>query len=369
MMPGEDGFQLAERIRRETNLAHATVILLSSTERQHDPARCRALGVSAYLTKPVTQSELLGAILTAVDPSTQHASLERLGRDRLPEAGLSCESRPLRVLLVEDNATNQELAITLIEQDGHTVETACNGQQALAVLAKQSFDVILMDIQMPEMDGFETTARIREQERGSNRHIPIVAMTAHAMKGDRERCLKAGMDGYVSKPVRRGELYQALSSFAPWDRRAHGYDRDSRSGDDRKTREVPTAAAETHREGFAADVLNRTALLARVGGREDRLRRIVQVFLDESSQIMAELQQAIAGGEADRMRSLAHSLKGAVGLFGAQCVVEPAQALESLGDAHELAGAPEKYRQLEHEMHRLKSAVAGLLPGPGSVVA
>ena len=219
MMPGVDGFELAERIRRQPDLAGAAVILLSSADRLHDDARCRQAGVAAYLTKPVKQSELLDAILTAMDPATRDARAAMLGLDCRNRPSVSCTSRPLSVLLAEDNATNQLLAVTLLEKAGHTVQTAHNGKEALAALASRPFDVVLMDVQMPEMDGFETTAQIREHERATGEHIPIVAMTAHAMKGDRDRCLKAGMDAYVSKPVQSGELYQALAHVAPSDKR------------------------------------------------------------------------------------------------------------------------------------------------------
>jgi two-component system, sensor histidine kinase and response regulator len=267
---------------------------------------------------------------------------------------------------VEDNATNRLLAVSLLEKQGHAVETALNGKEALAALARRSFDVVLMDVQMPEMDGFEATARIREQEQGTGQHIPIVAMTAHAMKGDRERCLEAGMDGYVSKPVHARELYQALASFAPTETRAGRDALAPRPADGASASGATGARTEPAPAGLPTKVLDKAALLARVGGREDRLRTIIQVFLNESSGLMAELHEAIASREAPRLKRPAHSLKGAVGLFGVPSIVEVAETLESLGQAGEMTGAMEAYSRLEEEIQILKSSLADLLsPSPG----
>jgi PAS domain S-box-containing protein len=367
MMPGMDGFELVERIRGEPDLAQPAVILLSSADRQHDAGRCRRVRVAAHLTKPVKHSELLDAILMALNPSTNDEKAEIIGRDQSQRASASCRSRPLCVLLVEDNATNRLLAVSLLEKEGHTVEMAQNGKEAMAALAKRPFDVVLMDIQMPEMHGFEATARIREHEQGTGEHIPIVAMTAHAMKGDRERCLEAGMDGYVSKPVRAGELCQALATFAPSDTPARRNTPASLLAEGIATRDAPGAGTELPPAGLPDGMPDKAALLARVGGREDRLRTIVQVFLDESSCLMAELHEAIARGEASGLTRPAHSLKGAVGIFGVPGVVEGAQTLETLGQAGELTGAKEAYTHLEREMRTLKSVLTVISsPSQGS---
>jgi CheY-like chemotaxis protein/HPt (histidine-containing phosphotransfer) domain-containing protein len=366
MMPEVDGFELVERIREQPELAQPAVILLSSCDRQHDAGRCRQLGVAGYLTKPFKHSELLDAILVALNPSMKHEKkdgyAEMVGRDRRQRASAPCRSRPLCVLLVEDNATNQLLAVTLLEKEGHTVETASNGKEALAALAKRPFDVVLMDVQMPEMDGFEATARIREHEQGTGKHIRIVAMTAHAMKGDRERCLEAGMDGYVSKPVQARELYQALATFAPSDTLDGRNTPASRPADEINIGDAFDTGAEPAPAGLVDGMPDKAALLARLGGREDRLQTIIQVFLNESSGLMAELREAIARGEASGLTRPAHSLKGAVGFFGIPGVVEGAQTLETLGRAGELTGATEAYGHLEEDIRNLKSALTVLLP-------
>jgi CheY-like chemotaxis protein len=205
-MPETDGFTLVERIGHHGSAPRATVIMLTSAGQRGDAARVRQLGVAAYLTKPVTESELFDSILTALGTKA-----ERPGpRDLITRHSLREGQRKLRILLAEDNAVNQMLAARLIEKRGHMASVVSSGREALAALEKDSFDVILMDVQMPEMDGFEATAEIRKKENVIGRHTPIIAMTAYAMKGDRERCLTAGMDGYVSKPVQPEELFLAI---------------------------------------------------------------------------------------------------------------------------------------------------------------
>jgi CheY-like chemotaxis protein len=369
MMPGMDGFQFAERITRQPDLAGTPVILLSSADRQPDSLRCRQAGVSAYLSKPVKQSELLDAIVTALNPSREDPGPAVPGRDRRQPPSASCRSRPLHVLLVEDNATNQVLALTLLEKAGHTVETAASGKEALAALAARSFDLVLMDIQMPDMDGFEATARIREREQATGNHIPIVAMTAHAMKGDRERCLQAGMDAYVSKPIQASVLYDTLASVVPSDSPALREERAlaQQSLEGARSTNAVELGADSAPRTLPPDVLDKAALLARVGGRADRLRRIVGVFLEESTGLMAKLNDAIATGQASGLKRPAHSLKGAVGIFGVQTVFDAAAAVEALGEAGELAGASDACLRLEREMESLRSALAALVSSPEEV--
>jgi signal transduction histidine kinase/CheY-like chemotaxis protein len=204
-MPGMDGPKLAERLRRTPVLSGIPVVMLQADGLRADALRCGELGAAACLPKPVRRSELLAALLElSTTPAHVPAAPE-------PPPPLFAESvRPLRILLAEDNRVNQTLAVRVLQKRGHHVTLANNGQEALALLEEQTFDLILMDIQMPVLDGITATTLIREQERGTGRHVPIVAMTAHAMKGDRERCLGAGMDGYVSKPITAASLDAAL---------------------------------------------------------------------------------------------------------------------------------------------------------------
>ena len=209
-MPEMDGFRLVEQLRQSPELAgKAKIILLLSTGQQGESARCRELGVDAYLTKPVSQAELFEALSHVLGPSpSKPDSPERIRRQAVPKA------TRLRVLLAEDNAVNQKIACRFLEKEGHHVTLASHGRQALAAIERENFDVVLMDVQMPEMDGFEATAAIRAQERDSGKHLPIIAMTAHAMAGDRERCLASGMDNYIAKPISAGALVELLEEFS-----------------------------------------------------------------------------------------------------------------------------------------------------------
>jgi two-component system sensor histidine kinase/response regulator len=204
-MPEMDGFTLAENIQNDPELAGATIMMLTSAGHLGDAERCRKLGIAGYLVKPVRQSELLDAICHLLGGEKEKESVALVTRRSLNDAKKSA-----RILLAEDNAVNRTLAIRLLEKRGYMVTVAANGREALAALEKEDFDTILMDIQMPEMDGFEATVKIREKEKSTGKHVPIIAMTAHALKGDEERCIEAGMDGYVSKPIRTSELYAAL---------------------------------------------------------------------------------------------------------------------------------------------------------------
>jgi PAS domain S-box-containing protein len=211
-MPEMDGFALAGHIKKSPHGASATVLMLSSAGLRGDAERCRELGIAAYLTKPFKQSELLEAILAALGTIPQpDAKPKLITRHSLREKG----AQGLRILVAEDNAVNQVLVVRLLEKRGHKVQVAANGKQALACLQHGEFDVVLMDVQMPEMGGLEATAAIRENEKHTGAHIPIIAMTANAMNGDDEECLRHGMDAYVSKPLNLNALFEAIGKLCP----------------------------------------------------------------------------------------------------------------------------------------------------------
>jgi signal transduction histidine kinase/DNA-binding response OmpR family regulator len=205
-MPVMDGFTLIERIRNIPDLSPMAIMMLTSASQQGDADRCRSLGLDSYLLKPIRRAELLSAILTMVGQK-QMASQRTLAAKHPPTRQFSA----LRILLAEDNRVNQAVATRTLQKMGHSVFVANNGSEALLMLATEPFDLVLMDVQMPEVDGFTATRKIREQEKQTHLHVPIIAMTAHAMTGDRERCLNAGMDGYVSKPMNAEKLGQEIA--------------------------------------------------------------------------------------------------------------------------------------------------------------
>jgi PAS domain S-box-containing protein len=209
-MPGMDGFNVAEQVRGRPGLARTPILILTALGRPEETARCRALGVAAYLIKPVQPSDLLGAIIRALGftpfdyPRQAHVPV-------MPGP----VSRSLRILLAEDNPVNQRLAVRLLQKRGHQVVVAATGREVIDLLGWHKVDLVLMDVQMPEMSGLEATAHIRAHEKQTGQHLPIIALTAHAIKGDRERCLAAGMDGYVAKPIQPEELFQAIAEALP----------------------------------------------------------------------------------------------------------------------------------------------------------
>jgi CheY-like chemotaxis protein len=206
MMPEIDGFQFVERIREDERLSDVPIIIASSANEAGHAERGRELGIFRYLTKPVIHSELLSTLQRVW-------SVEALPTEDMPLRSESKTESQQKILLAEDGLVNQKVAVGLLEKQGHLVDVADNGKAAVDAWERESYALILMDVQMPEMDGFEATAVIREKEKQTGQHIPIIAMTANAMLGDREKCLEAGMDDYVSKPVRPQELYDAIDRF------------------------------------------------------------------------------------------------------------------------------------------------------------
>jgi len=207
-MPGVDGFMLTERIKADPDLAGSIIMMLTSGGQRGDAARCRSLGIAGYLSKPIRQSELREAIVRVLEIPQPPERPLLVTRHTLRE-----EHRGSPVLLAEDNPVNQLLAVRLLEKRGYQVMAVSNGSEALAALEEQSFQFALVDIQMPDMDGLELTRIIRAKEQASGRHMPIIALTAHARKEDREMCLAGGMDGYVSKPINARELFEIIDAM------------------------------------------------------------------------------------------------------------------------------------------------------------
>jgi PAS domain S-box-containing protein len=332
-MPDMDGYTLCQHIRQHPELAGATLILLTSGGQPGDRPRRQELGIAACLTKPVKQTDLWKAIMQALGMPLPQDEVEEA------EEAPAGRTRRLRILLAEDNLVNQKLAVRLLERRGHEVTVANNGREALAAIGRTPFDVVLMDVQMPEMDGLEAAAAIRSQERSRGSHVPILAMTAYAMKGDRERCLAAGMDGYISKPIRAMELFDSVEGAAR---------------PPAPERRAPSTA------GSGNGVFDRVRALAAVGEDPELLRELAGIFLQEFPGIFQDIRAAVARGDATGLKCAAHSLKGSVDNFAAAAAFTAALRLEMMGRDGKLADAPSALADLERELNRLMPALAAL---------
>ncbi len=341
MMPEMDGYQVAERIRQDPALAGTGVVMLTSADRQGDAARCRALGVG-FLVKPVKPTELNRAIAAAfASPGGGAKAAPTVATT--PAATADSKVRPLRILVAEDNAVNQRVITGLLAKGGHAVTLAGDGRQAVAAFDAGAFDVVLMDVQMPEMDGFEATAAIRQRDAVMGRRTPVVAMTAHAMKGDRERCLKAGMDEYVSKPVQRGELLRVLAWAA---------------GIAVVPAEPISATAPTPPPRGQLPPLDRAAAVERLGGDEELFAEVAAVFRGDAPKLIDELNRAVATNDAATVRRAAHGLKGAAGYVGGGPTAAAAEEVERIGASGDLSAAGEALELLTGEVARLTAALA-----------
>jgi CheY-like chemotaxis protein len=328
--------------------------MLTSAGHSGDAEHCRKLGIHSYLFKPVRNQELLATILRALGhPQTS------LPLTAMP-AAQPARSTSLHILLAEDNRTNQTVATRMLRKMGHTVAVAGNGKEALSQLTTHRFDLILMDIQMPEMDGLSATRTIRESEKATRRHLPIIAMTAHAMKGDRERCIEAGMDGYVSKPISSQEVEVAIAGVlglrgepAP----VTGPEAQPLESD----QEHATAPAAPSRI-----VWNMGETLERLGGDEKLFNEVIEIFLNDVPKHMASLRRAIAAGDAEAVEGAAHTLKGELGYLAISEVSQKARELEEFGRNSDLRFAADLYATLASELSELLTSMRGTIgPNPG----
>jgi CheY-like chemotaxis protein/HPt (histidine-containing phosphotransfer) domain-containing protein len=338
-MPHIDGFSLAEQIKEKAEMGSTVIMMLTSGDRPGDISRCEQLGISAYLLKPIKQSELFNAILMALGITELEAGGE-------PEtARRSSRHGRLRILLAEDSLVNQKLAVRLLEREGHEVLVAHNGKEAVAAARVGVFDLVLMDVQMPEMDGLEATAMIRALEKTSGGHLPIVAMTAHAMKGDREMCLEAGMDEYVAKPIRRKQFFETI------DRVLDHFPPAAADAGPAPAGPPPAAAFDWKRtlQAMAHDPVTRDVL--------------VDAVLEECPKMLERLNDAAARGDAHQLWREAHTLKGSVTYFGDNPVFQHAQHLETLGRAGDLTDVANTMRALEAATGRMVSALQACAAG------
>jgi two-component system, sensor histidine kinase and response regulator len=332
-MPEMDGYELLERIRAHPQWRGTAVIVLTSSDRPGDCARFERLGVSAYLNKPVQQAKLRDAIARSLDGELEKTT--EAPSETLPEA-----LPKLRILLAEDSAVNQKLVVELLTRQNHEVAVARTGAEAVRLWESQPFDLVLMDVQMPDLDGMEATRRIRSLEKQTGRRTPILAMTAYAMKGDRERCLAAGMDDYLAKPIHSRELFDKIAELL------HVPAPDAPP--------KPRAAGARDRNGAPnQEPLNWEQAAEELGGDEELLRDLAQILLDEAPRLMKGIDRAVQERDADAVRSAAHAVKGSVRPFAAPQAAEFAWRLETMGRGGDLSDAPEALRHLEDEMSRV----------------
>jgi CheY-like chemotaxis protein/HPt (histidine-containing phosphotransfer) domain-containing protein len=315
-MPKMDGFELAEQIQREPQASRPHVLLLTPAGADGDE-RCRKLGVAGWVRKPVMQSELYDALMSALDGGARDAPPQRVSRAVRSKKGL-------RILLAEDNPVNQKLALKLLEKQGHRVQVAASGKEALAALGRERFDLVVMDVQMPEMDGLEATRAIRERERVTGDHVPVIAMTAHAMSGDRERCLEAGMDAYVAKPIQKKELLATI----------------------RKAMQPAKSA-----------VFDEVELMERVEGDTRLAVEMTELFQADAPQRIHAIREASQKGDMRTLESEAHRLKGSAAGLGAHATAEAAARLEDMAHGGDLSPARTACADLEAACCELDEAL------------
>jgi CheY-like chemotaxis protein len=324
-MPDVDGFTLAREVARDDQLNALKVILLTSAG--SNAPDVPADRFSARLTKPVKQSDLLDAIVTAfAGPVPAPHRSSRPAPDHRLE---SVTTRALRILVAEDNLTNQKLVDALLTQRGHRVTLVANGRQAIASAAAEPFDVILMDVQMPEVGGLEATASIRERERTTGRRTPIVALTASAMAGDREQCLEAGMDGYVAKPLRADELFAAIDAVT----------------------------------GLGTATVDLATLLAGFNGNAHLVQEVADVFVQDAPAMLARLRDAARARQTEALAAAAHAIKGATGLFSQGPAYQSARRLEAQAKAGDLTTMDAACADIEADVARLVAELRDLPRG------
>ncbi|WP_417737426.1 response regulator [Rosistilla oblonga] len=332
MMPHMDGFALAECIRQSPLLKGLPIIMISSAARADDSQRCREMGIQRYLTKPVLQSDLFDSILDAMDIRSHHAA-------STPSLEPGGNQRPLNILLAEDGLVNQRVAIGFLSREGHNVTLARNGIEAVMEVARQPFDLVLMDLQMPEMDGVEATLEIRVRDRHLGIHTPIIAMTAAAMDGDRERCLSAGMDDYISKPINPSQLQAVIAGV---------FDR-----------EPPTAAAAPERYLPPLELANPTQIvdlrhaIERIDGGWELLEPLTSAMRQEGPILIDQIHHALQMGDCKSLARAAHTLKGSADVFAASRVVAVSIRLEELARANKLAECRALLDELQDEVEAM----------------
>jgi PAS domain S-box-containing protein len=334
-LPDTDGFALAEQIVSDGHRDCTVVMMLASDDCSNHIPRCEQLGIRSYLLKPVKQSELFDALMIAMGTLPEATADRKLTTQPI---------RPLQILLAEDSVQNQKLAVALLEKHGHTVKVANNGREALDAMQQHDFDLVLMDVQMPEMDGYSATKEIRDREKESGKHVQIIAMTAHAMKGDRERCLAAGMDSYVAKPIRAVTLFGVIRDVL-------GVEVESPDEDEKSQREEEIDALPPD------GVICWSEALRAVKGNQNLLKIVVDTAAVECPKLLDQIGQAVEKADTMALKIAAHTLKGSVRYFGPSRAFDLAFELEKMGRDGQIEGANETLEMLKKEMAKFTKAL------------
>ncbi|MFH1550015.1 MAG: response regulator, partial [Planctomycetota bacterium] len=334
-MPGMDGEQTAREIKANPEISDVEIVMLTSAKRRGDVSRFDAIGCAGYLVKPVKQSQLYDTIITVLcigeNRKTKKTTIVTRDTALLPRI------QKAKILLVEDNPVNQKLAAKLLERVGLHCVVADNGEDALKALSGDRYDLVLMDIQMPVMNGFEATRAIRERE-GSERHTPIIAMTAHAMQGDRERCLKAGMDDYLSKPLNRKEMFSVIEKWVK-----------ASLTDSHPAREKASSKISASRNS----PIDLDSALERAGGDREFLNELIETFLEHTPEQINLLDGAAQKGGAESVAGSAHSIKGSAGNLSADSIASLAEVIEKMAKSGDISTISPILEKLKDEVKRL----------------
>jgi CheY-like chemotaxis protein/HPt (histidine-containing phosphotransfer) domain-containing protein len=337
-MPVADGFSLVRWIKTKKEIICNILMMLTSL-RNRSQVDLNDLNVKGMVTKPVRPSDLLDAIIGAVNAGDSMAE----SADTAPCQSTKSRTGPLNILVAEDTLFNQKFIRRLLDRWGYKATIVENGQAAVSAVSQNHFDIVLMDVQMPEMDGFEATEKIREMESTTAKNVPIIAMTAHAMKGDRERCLEAGMDDYVPKPISSETLLNAINALA-----------------DQHPVGNTMSNAEDEKESPEAPILDREALLKAFDNDWDFFLEVVVMFVADYPQMMTDIKQAIDQQDPSKLERTAHALKGMLGNFQVASSVEKAFTLEKLGRNETFDNAADTYDSLADELSRLEEVFVNM---------
>jgi CheY-like chemotaxis protein len=362
-MPEIDGFVLARHLRERHRSEPAIVMMLPPVDRKLELAQCQELGIQGYFSKPFKPADLLKAILKScglVKSSTTEMEID-LDAPRTKSIPEPTEGYALKLLLVDDNPFNQKVGVLKLQRQGHEVTVAGSGQQALEKLEQQAFDIVFMDMHMPEMDGLQATARIRAFEAGIGRRTPIVAMTADVGDGVREHCLQGGMDSYVAKPIQDDELFEVIRTMVPPSSKTVGREaREKRPAEVVAVSQAPAAPPNTPLAPHPASLVNRTKLLSSVGGSLPVLRQLIAEFRQDVGPLMEELTRGVETNDCKMVHRAGHTLKGMINFFDVPQISELAMHLEKMGAIGDCTQADAKLAALERDLDRLQVDLAAV---------